>query len=138
MGLKDVDFEAAFRRLAEKRVDDAMKEGKFDVRALPGYGKDLDIDQAPAEENARMLWWALRIMKQNDFVPDEVQWRKAIDQLKGEAVRTTDEKRLAVLVAKVNALVHKLNTLGTNAMNRGVSPLDLETELAHLRERQAS
>jgi hypothetical protein len=138
MGLKDVDFDAAFRRLAERRIDDAMKEGKFDVRRLPGYGKDIEIDQAPADENARMLWWALRIMKQNDFVPDEVQWRKAIDQLKGDIARTTDEKRLAVLVAKVNALVQKLNTLGTNAINLGVSPVDLETELARLRKRRAS
>jgi hypothetical protein len=138
MGLKDVDFEAAFRRLADKRIDDAMKEGKFDVRRLPGYGKDIEIDQAPADENARMLWWALRIMKQNDFVPDEVQWRKAIDQLKADIARTTDEKRLAVLVAKANALVHKLNTLGTNAINRGVSPVDLESELARLRERRTS
>ena len=135
MGLKDLDFESAFRRLADKRVDDAMKEGKFDIANLPGYGKEIDLEEAPAEENARMLWWALRIMKNADVIPEEIQWRKAIDKLKGEISQTTDEKRLTLLVGKVSDLVHKLNTLGTNAIRLGVSPLDLQDELARLRGR---
>jgi hypothetical protein len=138
MSLKDVDFDAAFRRLAERRVEEAIQDGKFDVRRLSGYGKDIEIDQAPAEENARMLWWALRIMKNSDFVPDEIQWRKAVDRLKVEIHTTTDEKRLTVLVAKVNELVHKLNTLGTNAINLGMAKLDLEQELQRMRERRTS
>jgi hypothetical protein len=138
MGLKDVDFDAAFRRLAEKRVEDAIKDGKFDLRNLPGYGKDIEIDQAPADENARMLWWALKIMKNADVVPDEVLWRKAVDRLKADIHRATDEQHLASLVGKVNELVHKLNTLGTNAISLGMAPVDYDAELKRLRERLAS
>lgn len=55
MSLKHVDMEAALRRLAEKRIEDAMEEGKFDN--LPGRGKPLDLEPLPADENARMMWW---------------------------------------------------------------------------------
>lgn len=135
MSLKDVDFDAAFRRLAEKRIEDAIAEGKFDN--LPGAGKDLDLDPLPADENARLMWWALRIMKQNDFTPDEVRWRKEIDELRAAIDRLPDDRLLPKLVLSVNDLVRKLNTMGTNAINIAVAPLDLETERARLRERLA-
>ena len=59
-----------------------MREGKFDN--LPGAGKPLDLEPMPADENARMTWWMLRILKNNDFTPDEVHWRRQIDRLKDE------------------------------------------------------
>lgn len=138
MSLTDVDLDAAFRRLAERRIEEAIQEGKLDVRNLPGYGKDIEIDQGPTEENARMLWWALKIMKNADVVPDEVQWRKAVDRLKADIHRTTDEKHLASLVAKVNQMVHKINTMGTNAIGLGMAPVDFDAELKRLRERLAT
>lgn len=82
-----------------------------------------------------MTWWALRIMKQNDFVPDEVRWRKSLEHLRVAIYRLTDESKLPELVAKVNELVHKINTLGTNAINLPASPIDLETERQALRAR---
>ena len=42
MSLKHVDLESALRRLAEKRIEDAMREGKFDN--LAGAGKPLDLE----------------------------------------------------------------------------------------------
>jgi hypothetical protein len=111
-----------------------MKEGKFDN--LPGKGEDIVIDEPPTNENARMLWWALKIMKQNDYVPDEVRWRKALDHLRGAIYRLTDESKLEDMVAKANDLVRKLNTLGTNAIDLAVAPIDLEAERADLRARQ--
>ena len=74
MSLKDIDLENAFRRLADRRIEEAMREGKFDN--LPGKGLPLDLEPMPAEENARMTWWALRILKNNNFTPEEVTWRK--------------------------------------------------------------
>jgi hypothetical protein len=135
MSLKDVDLSAAFRRLAERRIEDAMKEGKFDN--LPGKGEDIVLDDAPADENARAMWWALRILKNNDFIPDEIRWRKQVDELKARIANADDEAVLPALVASVNQLVHRLNTLGTNAISIGISPLDLETERTKLRERRA-
>ena len=61
------------RRLADRRIEDAMKEGKFDN--LPGKGKPLNLEPMPAEENARLTWWALRILKNNDYTPDEIRSR---------------------------------------------------------------
>jgi hypothetical protein len=80
MGLKDVDFDAVFRRLADRRIDEAIRNGKFDN--LPGRGKPIELEPMPADENARATWWALRIMRQNDFTPDEVRWRKSLDYLR--------------------------------------------------------
>jgi hypothetical protein len=134
MSLSNVDVSAALRRVAERRIEEAMAEGKFDN--LPGAGKPIDLDPIPAEENARMMWWALRIMKKNDFTPEEVRWRKAIDHLRARLEAAPTEAEVSRLVAQVNGLVHKLNTLGTNAMNSaGMSPLDEARELANFRAR---
>jgi hypothetical protein len=134
MSLKDVDIESALRRLAERRIEDAMKEGKFDN--LPGAGAPLELEPIPTDENARMTWWALKILKQNDVTPHEVQWRKALDYLKGQLERLTDESRLEAVVAQINDLVRRINTLGTNAINIGVSGVDLEEERRRLRFRE--
>lgn len=133
MSLRNIDFDAAFRRVADRRIEDAMKEGKFDN--LPGQGKNLELEPMPPGENARLMWWALRILKQNDVVPDEVRWRKSIDVMKAAIYRETDETKLESLVNQVNNLVRKLNTLGTNAINLHVSPIDPDAERLRLRER---
>ena len=132
MLLKDIDLDQAFRRLAERRIEDAMREGKFDN--LPGMGQPLVLDPMPAEENARMTWWALRILKNNDYTPEEVRYRKAIDHLKASLAAATDEGRVERLVQQINGLVLKLNTLGTNAINLAIAPVSKETELRRLRE----
>jgi hypothetical protein len=69
-----------------------------------------------------------------------VQWRKALDYLRGQLERLTDESRLEALVGQINDLVRRINTLGTNAINIGVSGVDLEDQRRRLRfrEREAS
>ena len=135
MSLKHIDLESALRRLADKRIEDAMREGKFDN--LPGTGKPLDLEPMPADENARMTWWMLRILKNNNFTPEEVRWRRQIDGLKAELDRATTEQRVDVLVKTINGLVHQINTLGTNAINLAVAPVSAEAERQRLRERLA-
>jgi len=133
MSLKNIDIDSALRRLAEKRIEDAMKQGKFDN--LPGAGKPLELEPIPADENARMMWWALKILRNNEFTPHEVRWRKTVDYLKADLAKLTDESRLEPLVKQINALVHQINTLGTNAINLGVAGVDLETARLELRAR---
>jgi hypothetical protein len=135
MSLKDVDIESALRRFADRRIEDAMKEGKFDN--LPGAGAPLDLEPMPAEENARLMWWTLRILKQNDVTPHEVQWRKAVDYLKAQLERLTDESRLEAVVHQINDLVRRINTLGTNAINIAVVGVELDVERERLRARLA-
>ena len=135
MGLKDVDIENALRRLADRKIEEAIRAGKFDN--LPGAGKPLDLEPMPADENARLMWWALRILKQNDVTPDEVRWRKRIDHLRDELAAATTEARVTALVRAINALVRQLNTLGTNALHAPVVSVSLEAEKERLRERLA-
>lgn len=132
MSLKNVDVESALRRIADRRIEEAMREGKFDN--LTGAGKPLNLEPMPAEENARMTWWMLRILHKNDFTPDEVRLRKSIETLKEQLNKLKDIHKLPPLVARINQLVHELNTLGTNAIDLAVTPVDLETEQALLRQ----
>jgi hypothetical protein len=133
MLLKHVDFESAFRRIADLRIEEAMEEGKFDN--LPGKGEPLELEPLPAEENARMMWWCLRIFKNNDFTPDEVRYRKAIDHLKANLAAAQTPERVTHFVLQINELVRKINTLGTNAINLGISPVCEEVELNLFHER---
>jgi hypothetical protein len=131
MGLQHVDIGSVLRRLADKRIEDAMQEGKFDN--LPGAGQPIDLEPAPADENARMTWWALRILRNNNFTPDEIRWRKAIDYLKVKLDNAQHEWEIAPTVRQVNDLVRKLNTLGTNAIKSTIAPLDEAAEVERFR-----
>lgn len=134
MGLKDVDIGGALRRLADRRIEEAMREGKFDN--LPGAGQPIELEPMPANEDARMTWWALRILRKNEFIPDELRLRKAVDYLRTQLDSLVDEARLASIVHQLNDLVKKINTLGTNAMVSGMAPVDLEQERRKLLNRR--
>ncbi len=133
MSLKNVDIESALRRVADRRIEEAMKQGKFDN--LPGKGKPLDLEPMPAEENARMTWWMLRILRKNDFTPDEVRLRKRIEQLKSQLSAVCNRRQLAGRISQINALVKKLNTLGTNAINLPVTPIDEHSAIEEMQPR---
>ena len=123
------------RRLADRRIEDAMREGKFDN--LAGAGKPLDLEPMPADENARMTWWMLRLLKNNNFTPDEVRWRRQIEKMKEELAVAMTEHRVDALVRAINAMVRQVNTMGTNAINIAVSPVSRDEQRLRLRERLA-
>src|SRR4029079_9305940 len=131
-----MDFEAVLRRLADRRIEEAMREGKFDN--LPGAGKPIDLEPMPADENARLMWWTIRLLKNNDFTPDEVRLRKQIETLKDELAVAKSDARVTFLVAAINASVKHLNTLGTNAIGIPVAPVSLERERRKFRDRVAA
>ncbi|HTW94388.1 MAG TPA: DUF1992 domain-containing protein [Tepidisphaeraceae bacterium] len=122
----NLDLISAMRRIADKRIEEAIAQGKFDN--LRGRGKDLILDDMPADENARMTWWCLRILRNNDVIPHEVQWRKQIDYLKAMLAKEADNSRRRTLTRQVNELIHKINTLGTNALHAPLTPLPLDTD----------
>ena len=68
-------------------------------------GKPLNLEPMPADENARLMWWALHIMRNNDVTPDEVVYSKTIDRLKSELASSRDEARVRTLAGQINALV---------------------------------
>jgi len=133
MSFKDLDMTVVLRNLADRRIEEAMKEGKFDN--LPGMGQPLELEDMPADEDARLAWWCIRILRNNDFTPEEIRWRKQLDFLRDDVDRSADEGKLRKLVSQYDLLVHKVNTLGTNAMRSGVAPLSIEHELGKLRVR---
>jgi hypothetical protein len=134
MALKDVDLESALRRLAERRIEEAMREGKFDN--LPGAGQPIELEPLPADENARAMWWALKILRQNDVIPDEVRWRKQLDLLRAKLATAREEVVVRLIVRQINELVRKLNTMGTNAMNTAAVGISLEQQLEELKDRR--
>jgi hypothetical protein len=135
MALHHIDIEAGLRRIADRRIEEAMQQGKFDN--LAGAGQPLELEPLPADENARLLWWALHIMKNADVTPDEVQWRKQIDGLCEQLDAVTDEKQLPPLVDRINSLVRKINTLGTNAIHLPVATRNLQDERVRFLQRVA-
>ena len=80
MSFKHVDIEGALRRLADKRIEDAMKEGKFDN--LEGAGLPLDLEPMPAEEGARMMWWTVRLLRKTGNSDFAVRLSKMPDAMK--------------------------------------------------------
>src|ERR1700712_963639 len=104
--MRNVDIDAVLQCLAEHKIEAAMRGGKFDN--LKGAGKPLDLESAPVEERARMAWYAMRLMKQNGFTPEEVQWRMRIDELKAELEQATTTPRVEGLVRQINSLVQQL------------------------------
>ncbi len=108
-----------------------MKEDKFDN--LEGAGKPLDLDPMPADEDVRMTWWTIRLLRKNDFTPHEIRWRKQIEGLKAELAAATDEMRIVRLVSQINELVRSINTLGTNALKSPIAGVSLESELFRVR-----
>jgi hypothetical protein len=126
MYLQHVNLDAVLRRLAERHIEEAMKEGKFSN--LPGEGRPLDLEPMPADETVRMTWWMLRILRHNNILPEEVRWRKRVDQLKEAMASIQDDERLRKAVHGINHLIRRINTLGTNALKAPMAPVDLEEE----------
>ncbi len=91
------------------------------------------MDPIPTDERARLLWWALKLLKQNDVVPEEITWRKQIDDLKQKLATARDEGQITALVMQINRLVRQLNTLGTNAIASAITPVSLDAEIKKLR-----
>lgn len=134
MSFKHVDLAAAMTRLAERRIEEAMEQGKFDN--LAGKGQPVDLDPLPPDENARFMYWAMRIFKHNDVIPDEIRYRKRIDTLKSELAKASSEGRVKQLVSAINQTIYKLNTMGTNIKETDIVPVSLEEELAYFGKRQ--
>lgn len=120
------------RSLVERRIQEAMERGDFDN--LPGAGKPLHIDEPPVLNSD--LWWALKILKQANFVPDEIRWRKQIDELRVRMHAAQNEQELRRIVREMNTLIMKLNTMGTNRIPTTLTTFNEEKVVAEWRARQ--
>ena len=81
-----------FDRLADRRIREAMSEGKFDH--LPRRGA-IDLEEyfkLPAE-----LRMAYSILKSAGCVPEEVELLRDVDRLRTQLAAATDDGRRAAL-----------------------------------------
>ena len=87
-----------FEIIAERRIQEAMKNGEFDN--LPGKGKPLpkdNLDYVPEELRA-----ACKILKNAGYVPEEVELRKAIYHLNDLLRTCTDAEEISDIRKKLN------------------------------------
>jgi len=128
------DMNSALQKLAERRIEEAMRQGKFDN--LPGHGQPCELEPMPADENARMVWWALRMMKRGGRTAEEARLRQQVRTLEEDLSHATSEGRVRSLVGAINVAVRQVNAIvaryGDDAFLSGA---DLGNELGKLHHR---
>ncbi len=110
-----------FQKIAESRIQEAMKDGQFDN--LTGKGQPLNLEedsQVPPE-----LRMAYKILKMADCLPPELELRKDILNLKDLVAGLPDTQEKLQQMRRLQFLVMKLS------MARQVSPLLQEHEEYH-------
>ena len=132
--MRQFQIDSALQRLAERRIEEAMRQGKFEN--LPGRGQPCDLDSIPVDENARMIWWALRMMRNAGQTPEEVRLRQQVQSLKDELSQTLSETRVRALVGVINSIVKQVNAMPHNEGGPRMTPVDLGRELGQLHYRQ--
>ncbi len=96
-----------FQRIAERRIEKAIRDGVFDD--LPGAGKPLELeDDSHVPEDLRI---AYKILKNANFVPPEVSLRKEIAKAEDLLAGMEDTKAKYRQLKKLNFLIMKLNMI---------------------------
>jgi hypothetical protein len=88
----------SLEKILDEQIKNAMAEGKFDN--LKGAGKPLDLDEYFAAPDHIRAGYTL--LKNNDFVPQEVELLKAMGQLREKIRESADENEKKVLNKKLN------------------------------------
>ena len=91
----------------EEKIREAIERGEFDN--LSGQGKPLDLDAYfNTPEDLRM---AFAMLKSNEFVPEEVEMMREIDDLKTKIQASSDETSLDSLKTRFNERTLALSLL---------------------------
>jgi uncharacterized protein YutE (UPF0331/DUF86 family) len=87
-----------FRKIAERKIEEAIEQGELDD--LPLAGKPIrldDLDGVPEE-----LRSAFRVLKNANVLPEEVQLRQQMHELRNALEDSTDEEERRRLVRLLN------------------------------------
>ncbi len=88
----------SFEKFVEEQIQKAIAEGKFDN--LKGAGKPVNLDEYfAAPEDVRAVY---SILKNHEFVPQEVELLREIGELKERIKNSTDEKQSTELMKILN------------------------------------
>lgn len=143
------DIQRVIELIAERKIEEAMQEGKFDD--LPGKGKPLPLDEewfAPPE-----LRPAIRLLKSAGVLPDWLERAREIERLREDALRLwriaeceypracqlnaerfiewreTSWQRILTLMQRVNSLILTYNCVAP-ANAHPQTPFQIERERA--------
>jgi len=96
-----------FRKIAERKIEEAIARGEFDH--LPLRGQPIPDDEAGIPEEERV---AYRLLKNAHILPEEVQLLKEIAELRQAlgAAATSAEKRKQI-IARLNSREAQYNIL---------------------------
>jgi len=95
-----------FKRIAERKIQEAMEEGLFDD--LPGKGKPLEFEEETwVPEDLRV---AYRILKNAGYIPSELELRKEIMNLRS-LIDTLDDKERLRKLRELNYKFIKFNMM---------------------------
>lgn len=94
-------------RIANNKIDEAIKEGKFDN--LPGQGKPLDLsDDEHIPPEMRL---AFRIMKNAGVSPIEVSLRNELNSLKEELKHTQSQEQRKKLEREIQWMCLRMSMM---------------------------
>lgn len=96
-----------FQKIAEKRIQEAIRDGVFDD--LPGAGKPLELENdSHVPEDLRMVY---KVLKNANCVPPEISLRKEIAKTEDLLAQMEDTKAKYRQLKKLNFLIMKLNMM---------------------------
>ena len=101
---------SAINIIAERRIEEAIKEGKL---CHPAWqNKPLPVDESPQVPDD--LKMAYKILKNSGFLPPEIETRKEINRLEELIAATDDEHTRVKQIKKLNFLIMKLDNYRTH------------------------
>jgi hypothetical protein len=96
-----------FKRIAERKIQEAMEEGLFDN--LPGRGKPLEFeDETWIPEDLRI---AYRLLKNAGYIPPELELRNEIMNLRSLIDTLDDDKERLKKLRELNYKFVKFNMM---------------------------
>ncbi len=110
-----------FQRIAERKILEAIERGEFDNLKNKGKPLDLDDDKLVPED----LRMAYRILKNNGFLPPEMEVKKEILSLKELIETIDDDKERIKKIRELNFKLMKLSIM----LKRPIKLDDYESRL---------
>ena len=100
---------SAIQIIAERRIEEAVRDGKLEVPEWRNRPLPLDSDPfVPAD-----LKMAYKLLKNSGYLPPGIELRKEIDKLEDQINATEDEHTRVKQIKKLNFLTMKLEGMRT-------------------------
>jgi hypothetical protein len=103
-----------FRKIAERKIKEAIEEGEFDDLPLKGQPLTDHLEHVPEEHRS-----AFRILKNANVLPEEVQLKREMQEIREAlAAPELDEEKRQELVRKLNSTESHYNLLMEHRFRR--------------------